>query len=171
MLVLIRRDWGCVTMSDESLRCRFIVQLLTDYLEDALSSPVHNRVAEHLAECDACSAFLDQMRAIIRAIGTTDVDQLSPDTRQALLSQFRGWYDEQHQAGANPPEAEDEELATGRSTRRTQAYKRTPPSNARGGRCVRRPGRPVRRCPDLARYRMRRAARHAEASRSSRPIR
>lgn len=83
-------------MSDESMRCRYIVQLLTDYLEDALSSPAHNRVADHLAECDACSAFLDQMRAIIRATGTVDDDHLSPSTRQALLTQFRDWYDEQH---------------------------------------------------------------------------
>jgi predicted anti-sigma-YlaC factor YlaD len=104
-------------MSDESLRCRFIVQLLTDYLEDALSSPVHNRVADHLTECDACSAFLDQMRMIMRATGAIDDEQLSPSTRQALLSQFHDWYDEQHQASTNPREAE-QELLTRRSARR-----------------------------------------------------
>jgi anti-sigma factor RsiW len=98
-------------LSEESLRCRFIVQLLTDYLEDALSSPEHNRVADHLAECEACSAFLDQMRTIIRVTGTVDDDQLSPNTKHALLSQFRDWYDEHRSSDAVPPEAEDEELS------------------------------------------------------------
>lgn len=98
-------------MSEESLHCRFIVQLLTDYLEDALSSPEHNRVADHLAECEACSAFLDQMRTIIRITGTVDDDQLSPTTRQALLSQFRDWYDEHRSADVEPPEEEAEELS------------------------------------------------------------
>ena len=110
MLVLIRCDKGCVVLSDESLHCRFIVQLLTDYLEDALSSPEHNRVADHLAECEACSAFLDQMRTIIRATGTIDDEQLSPGTKSALISQFRGWYDEHRSADAEPPETADEDL-------------------------------------------------------------
>jgi predicted anti-sigma-YlaC factor YlaD len=85
-------------VSEDSLRCRFVVQLLTEYLEDALSSETRARVTDHLAGCDACSAFLDQLQKLIRATGAVDEEQLSPTTKNALLNQFRDWYDEQRSA-------------------------------------------------------------------------
>ena len=47
------------------LTCRELVELLTDYLEGALGGPAALEVAEHLAECEGCGAYLEQITAIV----------------------------------------------------------------------------------------------------------
>jgi len=73
------------------IACRELVELVTDYLEGALSPELHARFENHIAGCDGCTTYLEQMRQTIRLTGTLREQQISPEARAALLRAFRGW--------------------------------------------------------------------------------
>jgi anti-sigma factor RsiW len=73
------------------LTCAELVELVTEYLEDALDAVDRRRFEAHLAECSHCAAYLDQVRVTVRAAGRLREETLSPDLRDALLEAFRGW--------------------------------------------------------------------------------
>ncbi len=73
------------------LSCRDVVEMVTDYLEDALLPEVRLRVELHLATCPGCLAYLDQMRATLRVLGTLSEAPLEPAVREQLLHAFRDW--------------------------------------------------------------------------------
>jgi len=75
----------------EELSCRELVELVTDYLEDALPDGLRQRFDEHIAHCAGCQTYLEQMRASIRTTGTLTPESLSPEAESALLEAFRGW--------------------------------------------------------------------------------
>ena len=81
----MRRLWV-----DPDLACRELVELVTDYLEDALPSRERERFEAHLAECDACDAYVEQVRATIRLAGRAAALEEPGDTA-ALLEMFRGY--------------------------------------------------------------------------------
>jgi anti-sigma factor RsiW len=77
--------------STHELSCQEIVELVTDYLEDALS-PAHRRqFEEHLAECDDCTTYLKQMRQTIRLTGTLTEEAVPHEAKEKLLRAFRSW--------------------------------------------------------------------------------
>ena len=59
------------------IACRDLVELVTDYLEGALSPQQHARFQHHIAGCDGCTAYLEQMRETIRLTGTLREQHLS----------------------------------------------------------------------------------------------
>jgi anti-sigma factor RsiW len=71
--------------------CRELVELITDYLEDRLSPVDRARFEAHLAECQACRSYLEQLRRTIRVLGRLPEESLSPEARSMLLDAFRGW--------------------------------------------------------------------------------
>jgi anti-sigma factor RsiW len=73
------------------LTCRELVELVTDYLEDALAPEDRLRFELHLATCPGCLAYLDQMRATVRVVGALSEDSLDPAVRRRLLQSFRDW--------------------------------------------------------------------------------
>ena len=73
------------------ISCRELVELVTAYLEDALSREDRLRFEQHIAECDHCTTYLDQMRRTIELTGTLRADDISPAAEAALLDSFRGW--------------------------------------------------------------------------------
>jgi len=54
--------------SAESLHCRDVVNLVTDYIEDMLSPVERERIDVHLVECSGCDIYLSQMRYTIRML-------------------------------------------------------------------------------------------------------
>jgi anti-sigma factor RsiW len=78
-------------MSEQSLDCQSLVELVTDYLERTLDAGTLEAFEAHLGECDGCDAYVDQMRATLRVLGTIPVDSVDPDVRNQLLSAFRDW--------------------------------------------------------------------------------
>lgn len=78
-------------MSDRALTCHEVVNIITDYLEDALSPADRRRVEEHLAICDGCTTYLEQMRETIRLTGMLTEEQIPEDQKQRLLVAFRTW--------------------------------------------------------------------------------
>ena len=50
------------------LRCDSVVELVTDYLEGALTPARRRRFLRHVRTCAGCAAYLAQMRATIGLI-------------------------------------------------------------------------------------------------------
>ncbi len=78
-------------LSKPELTCREVVELVTDYLEGALSRVDRFRFEHHLAGCEGCTAYIEQMRAVIATAGTLREEELEQEVRDALLAAFRGW--------------------------------------------------------------------------------
>ena len=78
-------------MSTVPLSCRELVELVTDYFEDALPAPERARFDAHIAGCEHCTVYLEQMRTTIRLTGRLRAEQLAPESVDPLLEAFRGW--------------------------------------------------------------------------------
>jgi len=72
--------------------CREMVELVTAYLEGRLAAGERARFDEHLAICEGCQAYLDEMRGTLRALGRLPEDRLSPEARDTLLAAFGDWH-------------------------------------------------------------------------------
>ena len=86
-------------MDLEAVTCQELVELVTDYLEGALTPAELRRFEEHIALCDACTEYLEQLRHTIELTGTLTLDDLTPDAESELLHAFRTW-----QAGPTAPD-------------------------------------------------------------------
>lgn len=73
------------------LACKELVELITDYLEGTLPRRVRKRVEKHLAVCDGCTAYLEQMRFMIEAAGRLTEESLPEPMKGELLAAFRDW--------------------------------------------------------------------------------
>ena len=73
------------------MTCQELVELVTDYLENALSDAQRARFEEHLAVCPGCADYVEQMRVTIQAVGRLEEESLAPPVRDALLDVFRDW--------------------------------------------------------------------------------
>jgi anti-sigma factor RsiW len=78
-------------MSAPALTCHEVVELVTDYLEDALPAEDRRRVEEHLALCEGCTRYLEQMRETIRLTGMLTEEQIPEEQKAELLEAFRSW--------------------------------------------------------------------------------
>ena len=76
---------------EEQLSCKEVVELVTDYLEGALPEDVRLQMERHLAGCDGCTHYLEQMRQTIRLTGELREESLTPQQRADLLRLFGDW--------------------------------------------------------------------------------
>ena len=79
------------------MKCRDVVELMTDYLEGALSPADRARFEEHIAGCDGCRAYMEQLRATRRVTGRQADEPVPESLREELLTAFRDW-----RAGSEP---------------------------------------------------------------------
>jgi anti-sigma factor RsiW len=73
------------------LRCDHFVELVTDYLDGAVSDDERARIERHLRGCDGCTRVLAQWREVIRISGhlaETDVARLDDGVRGELMAAF-----------------------------------------------------------------------------------
>jgi anti-sigma factor RsiW len=73
------------------LNCLELVELVTAYLEDDLSTGQRKRFDAHLSACDGCTMYVEQMRRTIELTGTLRVDDVSREAEEALRRAFRDW--------------------------------------------------------------------------------
>ena len=73
------------------LTCQELVELVTDYHEGALSWRERRRFEAHLAGCDACPRYVEQMGATIKLTGRLEPERIDPQVRAELLVAFRNW--------------------------------------------------------------------------------
>jgi anti-sigma factor RsiW len=74
--------------------CQEAVELVTAYLEGALSRRDRRRFEQHLAECPHCTEYLAQMRTTIRFTGRITEEEMSPEAQEGFATLYRQWRSE-----------------------------------------------------------------------------
>jgi anti-sigma factor RsiW len=80
------------TIESKPLPCRELVELVTDYLEGRLAAAARERFERHIAGCDGCTTYVEQMRITLRALGRIPEESISAEARDSLLHAFRGFH-------------------------------------------------------------------------------
>lgn len=73
------------------MTCAELVELVTAFLEGTLDPDTERQFIEHLAVCDGCETYVDQMRRTIAEVGRVEPESLSDETRDRLLEGFRNF--------------------------------------------------------------------------------
>ncbi|MDZ4718851.1 MAG: zf-HC2 domain-containing protein [Roseiflexaceae bacterium] len=71
--------------------CQELVELVTNYIEDALTPIERARFEAHLAICRGCTTYVQQMRQTIALLGKLPETTIAPQARDQLLMIFRDW--------------------------------------------------------------------------------
>lgn len=77
--------------SIEHITCQELVELVNDYIDDALPPDEGALFEQHLNFCEGCVRYVDQMRTTVAGVGRLREQDLAPESRAALLSAFRDW--------------------------------------------------------------------------------
>jgi len=85
MVRLMRRD---------EFVCQQMVELVTDYLEGALSRGERKRFERHLRACPNCTAYVEQLHITIARSGRLTPDDVPPEAMDELTELYRSWRDE-----------------------------------------------------------------------------
>ncbi len=75
----------------KDLVCQEAVELVTAYLEGALSRRERRRFEAHLKGCPNCSAYLEQIRITIQLSGSIEPEDLTNEAQQELTDLYRRW--------------------------------------------------------------------------------
>ena len=73
----------------DPLACQEFVELVTEYLDGALPADRRARFEAHLAECEHCAGYLEDMRMILVSARTIQLPPADPATHDVLLRAFR----------------------------------------------------------------------------------
>jgi len=76
-------------MSYEDLPCQQAVELVTDYLEVALNVEQLAALERHLAWCEWCATYVEQMRETVRIVGSLRKQDLPPPVMDAVVDAYR----------------------------------------------------------------------------------
>jgi anti-sigma factor RsiW len=82
----------------DALTCQELVELVTDYLDGALSERDRERFEAHLLDCDDCPIYLEQFRVTIRTVGILSEHQMPQTAKDDLLRRFSTWKQERSQS-------------------------------------------------------------------------
>ncbi|HVT10235.1 MAG TPA: zf-HC2 domain-containing protein [Polyangia bacterium] len=72
--------------------CRDVVEVVNDYLEDAMAPPERAAFEQHLHACPWCLTYLNQIRetrAEVGRLAETDLPQLPAAVEASLRAAFR----------------------------------------------------------------------------------
>jgi anti-sigma factor RsiW len=83
--------WVTFRRREAGLRCRELVELVTDYFEGALSAEDRRRFEAHVAACDGCAAYVEQLRATRAALGGLSEEHVPEEIASELGAVFRDW--------------------------------------------------------------------------------
>jgi anti-sigma factor RsiW len=75
-----------------AITCADALELMTDHLEGALSEADAARMRAHLAGCEPCRVYLDQLRAtieVVRASGPAEEFPVNRQRMDSLVDLFR----------------------------------------------------------------------------------
>ena len=75
----------------QPLTCQDLVELVTDYLEGALSDLDRKRFEEHIELCPLCQVHLEQLRTTISQLGRLREHDIDPAVLAELQARFRDW--------------------------------------------------------------------------------
>jgi anti-sigma factor RsiW len=75
----------------EPISCQEVVELVTDYLEGAMSPEDVARFEHHLTLCEGCVFYVEQIRMTIDAVGRIGEEDVPPEIRDDLVAAFRNF--------------------------------------------------------------------------------
>jgi anti-sigma factor RsiW len=75
--------------ASEHVSCQEVVELVTDYLEGALTPEEAALFEQHLNFCDGCDWYVDQLRITVATVGRIEDEEVPPAMRAKLLNAFR----------------------------------------------------------------------------------
>jgi anti-sigma factor RsiW len=73
------------------IACQQAVELVTSYLDGALSRSQRRRFEAHLADCPHCSEYLAQIRLTIELTGSVQPDDLTEQMQDDLIAIYQRW--------------------------------------------------------------------------------
>jgi predicted anti-sigma-YlaC factor YlaD len=76
-------------MDEHEIICRRFVELVTDYLDEALPHETVDLVEQHLVMCDWCRDYLGQVEATVEAVGEVEHEPPPKEMLESLLVAFR----------------------------------------------------------------------------------
>jgi anti-sigma factor RsiW len=77
--------------SRRAITCKELTEVLTDYLEGVMPLADRARFEAHLAICDGCATYVDQMRQVIATVHELRPDDIEATAPNDLLAAFRAW--------------------------------------------------------------------------------
>jgi anti-sigma factor RsiW len=75
------------------ITCQELVELVTRYLEDDLPPEERHVFEEHLAFCEGCVNYVDQMRHTLEVVGALREEEIAPEALDQLMRTFGDWRD------------------------------------------------------------------------------
>lgn len=75
----------------DDLACNELVELVTEFLDDALSDGDRRRFERHLGECVDCVAYLNQIRWTVALSADPAIAAVPPPALAELRRRFRDW--------------------------------------------------------------------------------
>jgi anti-sigma factor RsiW len=80
-----------LSLRRKDIVCQQAVELVTDYLEGALSRRERRRFEAHVRACPNCAAYLEQIKMTIALAGAVEADDLTPEAKRELSELYRRW--------------------------------------------------------------------------------
>lgn len=80
-----------MSASVEQLSCQELVELVTNYLDGALTEDERHSFEHHIEGCTGCREYVRQMRQTIELTGRLTPADVSPEAEQKLINAFRDW--------------------------------------------------------------------------------
>ena len=72
--------------------CQEMIEVVTNYLDGALSPDEQEGFESHLSRCAGCTTYVDQIRVTIQQTGMVPREEsLPPALREEIVAQFRNW--------------------------------------------------------------------------------
>ena len=72
--------------------CQEMIEVVTNYLDAALSADEEQQFERHLSRCAGCNTYVEQIRETIRQTGMVPHEEsLPPALREEIVAQFRNW--------------------------------------------------------------------------------
>jgi hypothetical protein len=71
--------------------CAWVVDVMSDYLTDALETADRRAFEGHVTVCPPCRGYLAQMRVMLGAAARIELEGLSPDVAGTMKERFRSW--------------------------------------------------------------------------------
>ncbi len=77
--------------TSDNLSCQEVVELVTEFLENALLPGMRKLLEEHLAECPGCETYLKQVQLTVSMLRQLAQKPAFPAKKQKLMKIFQKW--------------------------------------------------------------------------------
>ena len=77
--------------SADHLSCQEVVELVTGYLDGALSAEEAALFEQHINFCEGCVWYVEQIKTTVETLGEVREEDIPSEAKDRLMSAFRDW--------------------------------------------------------------------------------